>query len=87
VLFTGIEPDELVDPHHPPRNGKGPYVISGNNRSSCSFLLTSCFVRLTICKEIIRDKLHPHPELFREFDMEVFCFPDPSDPEQVMFLV
>ena len=40
--------------------------------------------RFMICKEIIRDKLHPLPQLFRGFHMEIYCFPDPSDPHQVM---
>ena len=84
-MFTGIKPSELDDPHRPPREAHGPYTISGNNRSSCSWLFTSFLFRLTICREIIQENSHPLPALFRGFDMEVYCFPDPADAKQVMF--
>ena len=39
--------------------------------------------RRMICREIIQKNEHAHPDLFRQFHMEVFCFPNPKESEQV----
>ena len=36
-----------------------------------------------ICREIITAREHQNPLMFRTFHMEVYCFPDPEDPQQV----
>ena len=51
----------------------------------CNLVLTS--FRLVLCKQIIANKLHPNPELFKKFYMSVYCFPKPKDASQVMFLL
>ena len=38
---------------------------------------------MMICREIITAREHQNPQLFRTFHMEVYCFPDPEDPQQV----
>ena len=56
-MYAGIRPDELTDTHTPPRNAKGPFVISGNNRSvwygSHAFLGWRCVGRLSTSRSMI----------------------------------
>src|SRR6185437_222208 len=84
VMFAGISRDELQDPHNPPPHAQGPFTISANNR-----LIYLCFTsfRRVICLEILQRKEHPVLHLFREFQMEVYCYPNPEDPAQVMLWV
>ena len=82
MVFKGITPDKLVDPHHPPPEADGPYIIDGQNRS---FDINLLYVvsRLVICREIISNNEHQNLDLFRPFECEIYCFPNPRDPDQV----
>jgi len=40
-MYTGIKPEELVDPKLPPPKAQGPFVISGNNRYGFKLALIS----------------------------------------------
>ena len=80
MIYTGCKPQELLDPFNPPEGVEGPFTISGQNRFLV-VILFSC--RLILCQEIIRDNLHPKPHLFRDFQMNVYCFDQPDTVEQV----
>ena len=84
VIFVGVARKDLKDPHHPPADAEGPFVISGQNR------FVTCFAhflqRYYICKEIVDHKLHPNPALFRSFQMQIYCFPKAKDPKQLLLI-
>src|SRR6185437_11424105 len=84
VMFAGISRDELQDPHNPPPHAQGPFTISANNR-----FIYLCFTsfRRVICLEILQRKEHQVLHLFREFQMEVYCYPNPEDHAQVVLWV
>ena len=42
--------------------------------------------RYFICKEIIDHKLHENPALFRHFQMQIYCFPNPKDAKQLLLI-
>src|SRR4051812_10197717 len=70
---------ELEDIKRPPRNAKGPFVISGNNRFG--LLWFSCLSRFPLCR--IVKNLRTNLDHFRKFYMSVYCFPDPKSAQQV----
>src|SRR6185437_14865665 len=84
VMFAGISRDELQDPHNPPPHAEGPFTIAANNRFICVFFTS---FRRVICQEIIKGKEHPVLHLFRDFHMELYCYPNPEDPAQVVLWV
>jgi hypothetical protein len=81
-MFVGCKPEALGDPMNPPEGVHGPYAIAGHNRCADMSDLHTC--RIAMCHEIIRDKLHADPKAFEEFVMQVYCFDDPKQQEQVM---
>ena len=76
-MFAGCAPEELDDPHSPPEGVEGPFTIAGQN------LLSIHAFRLIVCQEIVKNQEHPRLDLFYEFEMTIYCFPNPDDPAQV----
>ena len=83
VIYTGIRPEELVDPKRPTPPGNGPFMISGYTRYGSSLL--SSLLRVEICRQIHRSGFHNNPDLFRSFLCSIYCFPDPNEAAQVWF--
>ena len=82
-MFLGVSAKKLLDPYNPPKGATGPFVVSGNNRCSSLFLI--CCRRL-ICLELIKEQ-HPDSEgRLRKFWMDVYCFPEPSNPAQRLLI-
>ena len=40
-----------------------------------------------LCQEIINEQAHPNPQYFEDFQMRVYCFSNPTNPEQVKLLL
>ena len=63
-------------------------MLKGRSRSvaTTGFVFHSLYVssRREICLEILKNKEHPNPALFREFYMGVYCFPNPHEPTQAL---
>ena len=79
-MFTGITPINmkiLIDLLGRPLSPMSSLVITG---LVVLFLLTSLFSRLTICRRGDQGGFIPFLACFGAL-MEVFCFPDPEDPD------
>ena len=50
-------------------------------------LLSIRAFRLILCQEIVKNQEHPRLDLFYEFEMTVYCFPNPDDPAQVFYML
>ena len=84
-MFTGCTPDELEDPHNPPR-GRGRPIHDRWAKQVIICIQILCF-RLLVCQEIVRNEEHPKLELFQDFQMTVYCFPEPDTPAQVLCIL
>ena len=70
-----------------PSSGRGPRPFYNSGPKPVLTLLSIRAFRLLLCQEIVRNKEHPVLGLFREFEMTVYCFPDPDDPAQVFYML
>ena len=50
-------------------------------------LLSIRAFRLILCQEIVKNQEHPRLDLLYEFEMTVYCFPNPDDPAQVFYML
>ena len=70
-----------------PSSGRGPRPFYNSGPKPVLTLLSIRAFRLLLCQEIVTNKEHPVLGLFREFEMTVYCFPDPDDPAQVFYML
>ena len=63
----------------------GPYAITMNNRLfNCFSFIWTFYIRRAICKEIIEEKFHPTPDLFRYFYGEMLVIPQEKVKDESM---
>ena len=64
-------------------SGRGRRPVHYSGAKSVLTLLSIHAFRLIVCQEIVKNQEHPRLDLFYEFEMTIYCFPNPNDPAQV----
>ena len=68
-------------------SGRGRRPVHYRGAKSVLTLLSIDAFRLILCQEIVKNQEHPRLDLFYEFEMTVYCFPNPNDPAQVFYML
>ena len=68
-------------------SGRGRRPVHYSGAKSVLTLLSIHAFRLIVCQEIVKNQEHPRLDLFYEFEMTIYCFPNPDDPAQVFYVI